>query len=373
MEPDNVMAIFNRGVLREETGDLRGAIDDYTVIIDQFPNFWTGLSRRAECYSRLGMRNEAEKDNFRILKAQMDKHLGIQQRWDDEQVRKVRKRSEIDPDKYNQLVVDDENQVEHEYKSVYRGQIQNRNVDMAIMSMYQLSYFAYCNGVQSYHAFDRDVEAFNTRLPAADGQRPAALTHHLFVNIGTTQLSEQQSKDFFHEIDSLSYSIDKADFGHLPQLLMLRAVAYSVIQDYESAINDLSSIIEVDNANTLAHWQRAVCQSALNRFNQSHGMDVKAAAIAVELDLLRAIELNAQNPYLYYDLGNHYALQGEYDKAIDRYTQALELDAHLAEAYYNRGLAYINADHKIEGIADLSKAGELGIFDAYSVIKRISR
>lgn len=373
MEPDNVMAIFNRGVLREETGDLRGAIDDYTVIINQFPNFWTGLSRRAGCYARLGMKNEAEKDNFRILKAQMDKHLGIQHRWNDEKVRQVRKRSEIDPEKYNQLVVDDENQVEHEYKSVYRGQIQNRNVDMALMPMYQLSYFAYRNGVQSYHAFDRDVEAFNSQLPTPTSQQPSPLTHHLFVNIGTVQLSEQQSLDFFSEIDSLSIRIDSADFKQLPQLLMLRAVGYSVIQDYESAINDLSTIIEVDTANTLAHWQRAVCQSALNRFNQSHGMDVKATSVNVELDLRRAIELNAQNPYLYYDLGTHYALQGEYDKAIDSYTQALELDAHLAEAYYNRGLAYVNADHKIEGIADLSKAGELGIFDAYSVIKRISK
>ena len=359
MEPTNVMAIFNRGVLREETGDLQGAIGDYTVVIDQFPNFWTGLSRRAECYRRLGMKNEAERDEFRILKAQMDKHLGIQPRWDDEKVKQMRKRSEIDPEKYDQLVVDDENQVEHEYKSVYRGQIQNRNVDLAIMPMYQLSYYAYRNGVQSYQAFDRDVEAFNAKSE-----------HTIYVNLGISQLSEEQSNNIFALIGTLSTAIDSATLDRLPPLLMQRAVAHCVIQSYDDAINDLTTILQLDTTSCLAHWQRAVCQSALNQFNQSQGIDTKMASTKVELDLKRAIELNPQNPYLNYDLGNHYFQQGDYQRAIDCYTHAVELDAHLAEAYYNRGLAYIQTDHKLEGVADLSKAGELGIYDAYSVIKR---
>ena len=362
MEPGNVMAIFNRGVLREETGDLRGAIDDYTVVIDQFPNFWTGLSRRADCYQRLGMKNEAEMDNFRILKAQMDKHLGVQPRWDDEKVKQMRKRSEIDPDKYNQLVVDDENQVEHEYKSVYRGRIQNRNVNMDLMPMYQLSYFAYHNGVQSYQAFDRDVETFNAAGEASDGR--------LFVNCSLAQLDEDQSKQFFQTVNDLSLRIDAASLEAMPRLLMLRAVVYSIMQDYEAAINDLTTIIELNPDDCLAFWQRAVCQSALNQFNAAHGIESKLSEGTVTLDLNRAIELNPQNPYLFYDRANHFFLTGDYDRAIDDYTQALELDGRLAEAYYNRGLAYIHADHKLEGIADLSKAGELGIYDAYSVIKR---
>ena len=45
--------------------------------------------------------------------------------------------------------------------------------------------------------------------------------------------------------------------------------------------------------------------------------------------------------------------------------------AHLlAEAYFNRGLALIYMKREAEGIADLSKAGELGIYQAYSIIKQ---
>ena len=61
---------------------------------------------------------------------------------------------------------------------------------------------------------------------------------------------------------------------------------------------------------------------------------------------------------------------GDYNRAIDDYTKAISLDSHLAEAYYNRGLALIDSGKLAEGVSDLSKAGELGLYTAYSLIKR---
>ena len=43
----------------------------------------------------------------------------------------------------------------------------------------------------------------------------------------------------------------------------------------------------------------------------------------------------------------------------------------MAEAYYNRGLLYYSQGDKKSAAKDLSKAGELGLYDAYSVIKRM--
>ncbi|MFZ1237505.1 MAG: tetratricopeptide repeat protein, partial [Prevotella sp.] len=60
----------------------------------------------------------------------------------------------------------------------------------------------------------------------------------------------------------------------------------------------------------------------------------------------------------------------EHQKAIDDYSKAIDLDRSLAEAFFNRGLIKIKMGDKAEGIVDLSKAGELGIYDAYSVIKK---
>lgn len=44
MEPDNMMAIFNRGLLLDQTGDYKGAIKDYSTVINEYPNFCWAIS-----------------------------------------------------------------------------------------------------------------------------------------------------------------------------------------------------------------------------------------------------------------------------------------------------------------------------------------
>jgi hypothetical protein len=41
-----------------------------------------------------------------------------------------------------------------------------------------------------------------------------------------------------------------------------------------------------------------------------------------------------------------------------------------ATAYYNRGICYANIDLKNNACSDFTKAGELGMFEAYEVIKK---
>ncbi len=57
-------------------------------------------------------------------------------------------------------------------------------------------------------------------------------------------------------------------------------------------------------------------------------------------------------------------------EAIDAYTRAIMLYADYAEAYYNRGIAYLLSGDYASGIPDLSRAGELGLYKAYNLIKR---
>ena len=51
-----MMAIFNRGLLRAQTGDYRGAIQDYSTVINQHPNFLAGYYQRAEARKKIGDR-----------------------------------------------------------------------------------------------------------------------------------------------------------------------------------------------------------------------------------------------------------------------------------------------------------------------------
>ena len=73
MEPDNMMATFNRGLLRVQTGDYRGAISDYSKVIAEYPNFMAGYYQRAEARKKIGDHKGAEQDEFKIMKMQIDK------------------------------------------------------------------------------------------------------------------------------------------------------------------------------------------------------------------------------------------------------------------------------------------------------------
>ena len=311
------------------------------------------------------MTSKAELDEFRIFKAQLDKRYGRQQRWSKQKRDDVRKKSEIDFDKYNQLVVDDDNTVQHEYSTAYRGRVQDRKVDVVFLPMFQLSFSPYDNAVKSYQAYDNDVENFNF------GQKPR---RKIYVRCGVKQLSEEQTKDVFALVDTLSAAIDASrDISKDKGLIIQRAVANSVVQNYADAVNDLTAYIQTDSTSSLAYWQRAVCQARMNEYDASRGTDVRLKTVGAIADLDRAVRLSPNNAYLYFDRGNLYASNKDYARAVEDYDMAVKLDPKLAEAYYNRGIANINLGKTDIGISDLSKAGELGLYDAYSAIKKFSK
>ena len=76
---------------------------------------------------------------------------------------------------------------------------------------------------------------------------------------------------------------------------------------------------------------------------------------------------------LLFDQAGHYYVLGDYVTAIDSYTEALRIDDRHRESLYNRGVIYLMTDKTEEGLADLSKAGELGLYQAYNLIKRYSK
>lgn len=365
IDNDNIMAIFNRALLLDRTGDLHGAIRDYSRVIDQFPNFWTGLQYRADCYRKLGQTAKAEQDEYRILKAQMDKSLGIQPRWSQAKTKEVRKQSDVDPEKYSQLVEADEQTMDHEYSSAYRGRVQNRRVEDETMPVYSLSYLRHNNGVKTYTAFVQEVENLNN-----SAEQP------LFVTCNPATLSESDANGYFALIGKLSARLEssspEAQLSKICELLLRRAVAYSVTQNFEDAIADLNALIETDSTMAIAYWQRAVCRMRFNEFDASNGVDAQLRAARVLDDFAQAIELNSDNPYVYYDRGNLHTSLQNYALALDDYNRAIELEPNLAEAYYNRGLVHIKSGNKAAGTADLSKAGELGLYGAYSILKKYS-
>ena len=88
-------------------------------------------------------------------------------------------------------------------------------------------------------------------------------------------------------------------------------------------------------------------------------------------DINAVIRLSANNPYAYYNLALVQAKIADYANALINYSHAIVLKPDLGEAYFNRGLIMLTLGDKEKAKLDLSKAGELGVFHSYNILKHI--
>ena len=98
-------------------------------------------------------------------------------------------------------------------------------------------------------------------------------------------------------------------------------------QDYNRALEDFTTAIDIDNSMTEAFFQRGLIMEKLNDISGS---------IA---DYDRVIELDPENTYAFGNRGIMKHQIGDYLGAIDDYTMTLKIDSTYVDAYYGRGLS----------------------------------
>ena len=64
------MAVFYRGILRDQTGDYRGAEQDITRVLEEYPQFTQGYQMRSEVREKLGNHRGAQEDAMVVLQEQ---------------------------------------------------------------------------------------------------------------------------------------------------------------------------------------------------------------------------------------------------------------------------------------------------------------
>ena len=386
-EPDNTIAVFNRALLRQKTGDYAGAEEDLTAVLDVYPDFLYGYECRADVRQRLGKRKQSEEDRLVVLKAQLNAFGGgsntskADQRdeADEDDDKGVRSKSDKNVRKYKRMVVADDNLALEgtEYASEYRGKVQNRNVYVELLPMYVLTYYERSNKLTKTVHYHHDVGDLN---------EDSSLPMPLIITCMEKAVDEDEIAFHFEDINRQTSGVafnmdDNADdraASHAAALhWFARGLDFYLVQDLVSAVADYSSAIAADGALWMAYFNRSVA-----RYKQAqidNGMeDAEEPEMAVSTyqmcvaDLNKVIDLAPDFTQAYYNLGNVHSMLHDYEASIADYTEAIRLDPTLAEAYYNRGLTRLFIGQNSEGVADLSKAGELGLYTAYNLIKRFA-
>lgn len=369
-EPDNMMAIFNRGILLAETGNHKGAIEDFTTVLSKYPDFLEGYYRRAESRKKIGDKTGYEKDSFVLMKAEIEGYKPKKDKNADKKNESIRKEEENNIDSYSKVLVSKESEYTRQYENEYRGKVQNKNIEIKIEPMFVLTYYKKYNDIIKSITYNKTIEQINSRR---------LLPKSLHITNAEAPLSEDLVSLHFEMIND--HSLQMMEDSTNIMITFARAIDFYLIQDFESAISDLTNITLRNDKFFPAYFMRSVIKSKLIEYTRSENKDntnkdVIPIAITYETskkDLDRTIELAPDFEYAYYNRGNIFFNMTEYTAALIDYTKAIDINKDFAEAYYNRGITNIQLGNIQQAVSDLSKAGELGIFSSYNIIKRIAQ
>ena len=392
IEPENYMAYYNRALLMLETADYVGAINDLDIVLSQYPNFIPGYYTRAEAKRKAGDFAGSEKDSF--IAYQRNQNTTNQQQSSSsnqsKQGENTREESDKNINKFNRLVVyDKEEERKNKYQSDIRGRIQDKNVRVDIEPQFVLTYYEKPDAVKKIVYYNQLVENFNQQM---------ILSRRLRITNQEAALNEIQVAEHFSSIDNYSAQIEKIDND--ANLYFGRAIDFMLVQDFTEAIQDYNRVISIDPSFVMAYFNRAIVRykqleynmSHVNEFNDFAGNNMqlniggtqqpaptptKDSKQTYEHEMIvrdydMVIRLNPDFIYAYFNRGNLRCAQHDFRAAIIDYDEAILRDPEFAEAYFNRGLAHLSLGNAERGIADLSKAGELGIINAYNIIKRMT-
>lgn len=415
IEPDNYMAYYNRALLKSEIGNFRGAISDFSVVIKQYPNFLPAYYSRSEVKRKIKDEKGADRDYWTAFeleqKLKKEKAKGVvasknssgkddsSDAKDDQDGENTREKSDKNINKFNRLVVyDKDEERKSKYQSEVRGRVQDKHVRVDLEPQFVLTYYEKAELVKKIVYYDKMVEAFNARM---------VLPRKLLVTNEEAALTEEQIAMHFTSIDE--YSAKIANNPSSINAYFARAIDYMLVQDFAEAIEDFDKVIQLDSDYAMAYFNRAVVRykrleydlsqtdsqqgepadnsiSLSTASKQQNLVTPSADAATLKLkdnkrayehelivrDFDKVIQLNPGFVYAYFNRGNLRCVQRDYRAAIEDYNEAIQRDPEFAEAYFNRGLTRLSLGDTDRGIADLSKAGELGIINSYSIIKRMT-
>ena len=364
-----MIALYNRALLLDQTGDLNGALRDITAVIDEYPEFWAGYLQRAAVRRKLGDTYGAERDEFKVMKARLDNRAGLYKPAS----QKTRKKSDRAIEDYASIVEADSDEPQREYESAYRGRVQDRKVELSPQPIYVVALHSMKNPTSRfmpYHLLVEHLKEHFAQLQALPSSPRFQLTNL------EPQLAESELQQHFAQIQQLTARINSAAHPDAT-LYIARALAAYHVRDFESAVTDLERAAELDERNALIPFMIAQVRC---RQTEAQSAEEETASLSTRLaysraldELQRAVDLQPDFAYAWYNIGVIQFLLRDYRQSRDAFSRALNIEPRLPAAYYNRGLACILDGQVQLGLSDLSQAGEYGLYQAYNLIKRYSK
>ncbi len=373
--PDRVEIYYQRGMVQLQLRQWQEALNDFTTIMNRYPYFLPAYYLAAQAETSLGHGKAATQLRQQAYQLEQKKD-SIQSLQTTMQVAESQPQQRDRRKEFSQLAAQNQetNDEENKYDSETRGSVQKRYADVVNEPNIFLSYYATNNHTDALRQTNYShvtVDMYNNTM-----QLPAPLR---FTTKEMT-LTADMVNQHFAQISNLSHQIDLLEQMALPgstnnDLLcasyIARAFEFALVQDYSSALDDVTRAILMDGDLYFAYFCRANWRYKYLEYKRAVGEPTDKADFELMMrDYDYVIHHLPDFSFAYYNKANMLCIQQDFKAAISYYTQAISADSDFAEAYFNRGLTYIYIGDNEKGLADLSKAGELGIYQAYNLISR---
>lgn len=391
IDPDNFFAIYNRAMLRLRQGNFGGAVADLNRVLSKYPDFVVAYIARSTAYRNLGRMKEAERDYNKAIERDQAVHkLGYKPKKPMSSMQGSRDERDENIEKYNLLVMSTGNvEAEAQYEGGIRGRIQDRNVNVDRSPLLVPTYFSHVDAHSaSVFYIDTEIDKLNARQ---------ILLKPLNLTSATQALDEEDIKSLHADIKRISNQMDQ------PFIPLRRGIDYLLLQDFQQAESDFSQAIRTDKS-ALSYTLRAIAiakQAIVDRnarreaeaaqekgkkilsdepkngayvrevpFKEPSMADARIRKAISDLDT--SIRLNSRSILAYYTRAWLLSELGDKNSAIEDYSKAIKLYPKFADAYFNRGLLELSMGQVKMGTIDLSKAGELGMYEVYNILKRLN-
>ena len=371
INPNNVLAYFNRASFFIQMERWQDALEDYDRAIELYPDFAKAYMNRSYVEGMLGMMKESKQDYQTA----------------NQKIREYHAKSNANKDsfadttkKYNSLLALDADFAKKDFNDEL---LQHRDIDIRLKPLYRMAL-----------SKDKDLSVNNlsnkyenSLLNRMIAQSPVAMKmvatdsaavvgladYERIIWSEDTALPEGQrcflkalyevaDKQFNAALNLYGQAIDAKTEDKYEQFYkafyyMNRGVLRADMIEFISSIENNVQILTMDESGTS---RARVRDQVYRNYDYSEAVD----------DMLEAAKIVGDLPYIHFNLGNLYCLSSKLVESIDSYTRAISLYPYMGPAYFNRGLVLIFLKDKEKGCIDLSRAGELGIDDAYSVINK---
>ncbi|HDP55464.1 MAG TPA: tetratricopeptide repeat protein [Bacteroidetes bacterium] len=353
LNPENVLVYYNKAILQASLNEYTKAIDNFSKAIDLFPDFANAYLGRASAYVRLGDFHQAQKDrNYAESITQL-------------------------------------------YSNGHVNPLTDTTSNLSNLIAFS-SDFTPRTSIPFIDEYDtKPVDILPLfRVVATDASKQNLFTQgFLAIDTINTKLKHKNIMLRLSADNTFTYS-DSLDIDSYWLSQLLKAIDLATRKRYNEAI-DIYQNLEVDYPNNpITLNNKVVATAEMVNFIASFSNDITPLSLisstkksSYEPSKQRNIDdysdaiLITENlvneypnyPYFTYNLGNLYTHSYQFNKAIETYTLAIELNPNIAEAWYNRGLIRLMQKQNEQACYDLGKAGEMGIRQAYLLIHRFCK